>query len=300
MGKLLIAMGAALWGMIGVFVTNLNNAGFTAFEIVAIRAITASIFLVTYTIFKNRESLKIKVRDSKYFIGTGIISIVFFNWCMFTAIEETSMSIAAILLYTAPIFVAIMARILFKELFTKRKVLALIMTFSGCAFVIGVLPSTSESISLFGVLVGVGSGFFYALYSIFGKYALVKYNSLTISVYTFIFAAIAVVPFSGLWIDVGRFASLEVWLSILGLGLFSTMLAYMLYTAGLNMVESSQASLIATIEPVVAAISSFLIFNERLDAWQYLGIILVISAVIFVQSNSKTKKPHPTRSAGCS
>jgi drug/metabolite transporter (DMT)-like permease len=133
-------------------------------------------------VFKNRKALKIKASDSKYFIGTGIFSIVLFNWCLFHAIQETSISIASILLYTAPAFVTIFSRIFFKESLTPRKVLALVTTFIGCSFVIGILPNTNGSISLYGFILGLGSGLFYALYSIFGKFALEKYDSLTVTV----------------------------------------------------------------------------------------------------------------------
>ncbi len=286
MAGLFIAAGAALWGIIGLFVSNLYELGFTPLQVVAVRAIAASIFLITYTLLKNPSAFKIKVADSKYFIGTGIISIVFFNWCMFVAIEETSISVAAILLYTAPAFVTIFARFLFKEKLTVRKILALVVTIIGCAFVVGVFPNFSGTISLFGLIVGIGSGFFYALYSIFGKFALEKYDSLTVTVYTFLFAAVAVTPFSGIWSIGNLFADVKAWAYIGGLGFLSTMMAFILYTKGLQYIESSRASIIATIEPVVAAIIGFFVFQETLQMWQYVGIIMVLAAVMIVQETT--------------
>jgi drug/metabolite transporter (DMT)-like permease len=273
-----------------VFVTYLYELGFTPTQVVSVRTLSATIFLLFYVLFKNRKALKIKVKDSKYFIGTGIFSIVLFNWCLFNAIQETSISIATILLYTAPAFVTIFSRVLFKESLTTRKVLALVTTFIGCAFVIGILPNNDESISTYGFILGLGSGFFYALYSIFGKFALVKYDSLTVTVYTFVFAAIAITPFSGLWTKFYLFSNLEAWLYIIGLGLLSTMLAFLLYTKGLTAVESSRASIMATVEPVIASLIGFLIFQEKLSVWQYFGILLVILAVIIVQETTKKSK----------
>ncbi|WP_307847665.1 DMT family transporter [Metabacillus bambusae] len=287
-----MATGAALWGMIGIFVTYLYEIGFTPTQVVAIRAMSAMFFLLMFVLIKNPQSLKINISDSKYFIGTGIFSIVLFNWCLFHAIQETSISIASILLYTAPAFVTIFSRVLFKELLTPRKILSLITTLIGCSYVIGILPNSNESITLYRVMLGLGSGVFYALYSIFGKFALVKYDTLTVTVYTFIFAAAAVTPFSGLWTVLPLFRSLEVWLYILGLGFLSTMLAFTLYTKGLNFIVSSRASIIATIESVVATIVGILLFNEKLSFWQYFGILLVILAVFIVQETTKefTKK----------
>ena len=287
---LLIGAGASLWGIISLFVTSLYEMGFSPIQVVTIRALSVTLFLVLYIIFKNRQLLKVKAADSKYFIGTGIFSFVLFNWCMFSAIKETSISVATILLYTTPAFVTIFSRFIFKELLTTRKVLALLITFIGCSFVVGILPNTTESISLYGLILGLGSGLFYALYSIFGKFALIKYNSLTVTAYTFLFAAIAVTPFSGLWLVLPLFSDIKVWVYIIGLGFLSTMLPFIFYTKGLNTIESSQASIIATIEPVVASLVGFLIFHEKLNVWQYFGIFLVIAAVIIVQETSKKTK----------
>ncbi|KMY54520.1 transporter [Bacillus sp. FJAT-27231] len=285
-----IGIAASLWGIIGAFVTYLYELGFTPVQVVALRSLTAALFLVVYTFFKNRDLLKIKAADSKYFVGTGIISIVFFNWCLFSAIEETSISIASILLYTAPAFVVLFSRLLFKESLTVRKLSALLITFIGCSFVIGILPAMNETISFYGFILGLGSGLFYALYSIFGKFALKKYDSLTVTVFTFLFAAAAITPFSGVWQAGTLLLNMKAWVYIIGLGFFSTALPFILYTKGLSRVESSQASIIATIEPVVASLVGFLIFHEKLNVWQYLGIVLVIAAVIIVQESAKKRE----------
>ncbi|SFF55376.1 Threonine/homoserine efflux transporter RhtA [Halobacillus alkaliphilus] len=284
---ILIFIAATLWGVIGIFVTYLYKMGFTPFQVVAIRVSTAFLFLLIYTLAKDLRYLKIKPLDSRYFMGTGIISIVLFNWCLFSAMEETSISIAFVLLYTAPIFVTIFSKFFLNESFTLRKLAALCMTFTGCTLVIGLFPKMEGSISLYGLLLGLGAGLFYALYSILGKYALAKYNSLTVTVYTFLFASLAAVPFSQIW-KITHLLSNVTLLIVIGLGFLSTMLPFLLYTKGLENVESSRASIIATVEPVVASLTGYLIFNEKLDSWQYFGIVLVIASVIIVQDSSKS------------
>jgi drug/metabolite transporter (DMT)-like permease len=281
-----IILAAILWGIIGLFVTNLYKLGFSAMQIVAIRAITACLFLVTYALIKNRKLLLIKTSYIKYFVGTGIISFVLFNLCLFNAIKETSISIATILLYTAPAFVTLLSWIFFKEILTIRKISALSITSIGSALVVGVASSSDSEISLIGLALGVGSGFFYALYSIFGKYALVNSNSITVTIYTFVFASLAILPFIDFEI-LSLISSFEAWINVLGIGFFSTVLAFTLYTKGLETIESSRASIIATIEPVVASIISFIVFNEKLSTTQYIGIILVITAVLLVQESTK-------------
>ena len=285
-----ILSGAALWGIIGFFANHLYSLGFSSIQVVAVRNLTSALFLVIYLFIKDRRLLKIRIRDFKYFIGTGIISIALFNLCMFQTIQETSISIAAVLLYTAPAFVAVLSRVLFKETLTPLKITALFVTLAGCAFVVGLLPDFKGTISPQGLLLGLGSGFFYALYSIFGKYALKKYDTLTVTTYTFLFAAVAVTPFSGVTAMAPLLLNPQALLYIVGLSLFSTVLAFVLYTKGLTVVESSRASIIATIEPVVAAFTGFLVFGERLQLWQYFGIALVLASIILVQEVPRRKK----------
>ncbi len=283
-----VLLGASLWGTIGLFVDELAAAGFTALQIVSLRVICAAIMLTLFLALKNPKLLKIDLKDSISFIGTGIFSIVFFNWCYFTAIEEVSLSIAVILLYTGPAFVTILSWIFFKEPMTRRKIGALLLTLAGCALVIKVIPVSDQRISWFGFLVGLGSGFGYALYSIFGKHALKKYESLTVITYTFIFASAVMLPVSGIGIETNQLASSYTWALILGLGFFPTSLAYLLYTSGLSMIESSRASITATVEPVVATLIGVFVLNEILTTYQILGILLVLVAVVLIQFKKRS------------
>lgn len=286
---LMIIIGAALWGTIGVFVQGLYDLGFTPLEVVALRVIFAFLAIFLFVLWKDRPALKIKLRHLHYFIGTGILSIVFFNWAYFTAIQEMNLSIAAVLLYTGPAFVTIMSRIFFKEKFTKQKVIALFMTFIGCIFVIGLFPLNLGQISLFGVLVGIGSGFGYALYTIFSKFALKHYSSMTITVYTFLLASIALLPTTGLVPTANEWFTTEALLISLGLGIVPTVVAYLLYTKGLEKVESSKASIMTTVEPVVAALIGVLVFKDVLSFWQVGGMIFIISAVLLINMGTEEK-----------
>ena len=278
-----VFLGAALWGIIGLFFEELSQAGFSALQIVTLRVVCATAMLVCFLTVINPQLLKIDLTDSMSFIGTGIFSTVFFNWAYFTAIEEVSLSVAVILLYTGPAFVVILSRIFFKEPITSRKIGALVLTLLGCLLVVKVFPSGVEHISWYGILVGLGSGFGYALYSIFGKHALKKYHPLTVITYTFVFASAVMVPASGITISTANLQSAHVWMNILGLGFFPTALAYYLYTMGLSMVESGRASIAATVEPLVATLLGVFVFNDVLTAFQIVGMLLVLAAVVLIQ-----------------
>jgi len=280
---ILVLIGAVLWGILGVFVHGLYVAGFSPVQVVAIRVTVGANLLALYLLITNRQLLKINYKDIHYFIGTGILSIAFFNWCYFTAIKEISLSIAAILLYTAPAFVLILARIIFKEPLSKNKLIALFLAIIGVAQVVGFFPFMQLFIPLDSLWLGLGSGLGYGLYSIFGKIASKKYNSLTVTTYTFILASLFMLPFSKIGISLELFYDFKTILLAVALGLFPTVLAYILYTKGLANLESGPASIVATVEPVIAVLVGVLFFNEELSLWQFMGFGFILAAIIIVR-----------------
>jgi len=283
-----IMTGAALWGTIGWFVKHLNAYGFTPMEVVTLRVVTAAIVLSTYMIFAARQELKLKqFTDIKYFIGTGVFSIIFFNYCMFTAIELSTIPIATALLYTAPGFVLILSFLLFKEKLTSLKILSLFVTLIGAAFVAGVIPLQLEQLQWKAILFGLGSGFGYALYSIFSKFALQKYSSLSITTYTFICAAFTLIFFFPFQEKGQLLMDPTILFLAFGLGIIPTALAYIIYTYGLHHTAASTASILSTIEPVVATMIGVFLFSEAFSLIQFICMACIIGAVIIIQIDAK-------------
>lgn len=286
----LIITAGVLWGLMGLFVRNLDSFGVTSMQIVALRAVFTALMMACVTLVYDRKLFKIKPKDLWCFFGTGICSIVFFNFCYFRTITLTSLSAAAVLLYTAPIMVMIMSVFLFKEKLTATKIIAAAVAFSGCALVTGAADG-SLALNAAGVLTGLGSAFGYALYTIFGEYALKRgYNSITITLYTFIFASVGVLPFANVP-DLAEKISVNP--QIIGWGavlaLIVTVLPYLVYTLGLRTVEPGKASVMATVEPVVATLVGVIIFSEPLSASGVIGIILVAASLAMLNINKKEK-----------
>lgn len=277
----LIAAGAALWGIIGAFSVLLSEAGFSSVQITASRCVVAAVSLVLYLLVTDPSKLKIHPKDIILFIGTGVGSIIFFNICYFTAIKETSLSLAAVLLYTAPCFVIIMSAVFFKEKITPVKVAALVLSFGGCMLTTGVLGGTKAS--LIGILYGIGSGFGYSLYSIIGSIALKKYHTLTATAYTFICAAAAIVPFC----ETGEIISImsqnhSALIPFLLIGTVSTLAPYLLYTKGLENTQPGKASIIAFVEPLVATLVGIFIFGENPTFQSVSGVVLIFVSITLI------------------
>ena len=285
----LIILSGILLGTMGLFVRRLNAMGLDSMEIVELRCVFATLILFPVVFFKDRKLLKLKSRNLPSLAASGICSILFFYFCYFSTISLMDLSTAAILLYTAPIFVMLMSLALFGEKLTKRKVISLILAFGGCCLVSGI-TSSQATISLAGILLGLGSGFGYALYSIFSRYSLNQgLSSMTITLYTFCFAAIggAFLADFSLLIQVFSENGLSFFLFAVFFTLVTTVLPYLLYTAGLSHVENGAASVMASIEPVVATVLGFLVFSEKPTFSAFLGILLVLGALAVLNLEKK-------------
>ena len=105
---LYIITAAVCWGLIGLFVKTLAAQGFSSMQIVALRSLAAAICVTLPLLRSGSAALRIRLRDLWLFVGTGICSLVFFNYCYFNAMQQTSLAVAALLLYTAPVFVMLM------------------------------------------------------------------------------------------------------------------------------------------------------------------------------------------------
>ena len=277
-----ILLAAALWGIIGLWNRTLMAAGLSPTGIVTVRNFGGMALLAVVFAIRDRSVFRVKREHLKYFFGTGIVSVLLFTVCYFSCQRICSLAVASILLYTAPSFVVVLSAILWKEPVTKKKLLALLLTIVGCACVCGVF-SGGLTVTAAGILLGLGAGFFYALYSIFGRYALAHYDSITVTVWTFLFAG----PASLLMLRPEElritFSAPLSWLMAAGLVVFSTVLPYSFYTKGLSRVESGKASIMASLEPVVAALAGVLMFGEPMTAMTAVGIVLVLSGVVILR-----------------
>lgn len=278
-----ILAAAALWGIIGLWNRRLMAAGLSPLSIVLVRNFGGMILLVLFFLFRDRSVFRVERRHLKYFFGTGVVSVLLFTVCYFSCQKLCSLAAASVLLYTAPSFVVLLSAVLWKEPVTRKKLLALFLTLAGCACVCGVF-SGGLSVTLPGVLLGLGSGFFYALYSVFGRYALAHYPPLTVTVWTFLFAG----PASLVLLRPAELAAVfapspELALTALALAVFSTAAPYILYTWGLARTEPGRASILASLEPVVASLTGVLAFGEPMGPLTALGILCVLAGVYILR-----------------
>ena len=285
-GPALIILAGCFWGSMGIFVRKLTGYGFSPIQIVTLRITVAALVFCLVLLARDRSGFRIALRDLPLFLGLGFGSILFFTVCYFSAITMMPLSTAAILLYTSPIWIMLMSALFFRERLNRVKLLALALAFAGCVLVSGI---SGEGLTLTGLLLGLGSGLGYGLYSILGTVALRKYSPYTVTTYTFLFAA------AGAWLVCGpadmvsRFSAAD---NVPGLllfcvltGLVTAVVPFLAYTLGLRTVEAGRAGILATVEPLVAALVGILVFSEPLTLLSGLGIVLILTAVVLLNRN---------------
>ena len=284
---LLILLAGALWGTMGIFVRRFYSFGFDAMQVASMRLTAGAVIFIIALALRGGKGFKIAVRDIPLFLGLGLGSVLFFTVCYFKSIEMLPLSIAAILLYTSPIWVTLMSVLFFKERLTLRRVAALVLAFGGCVLVSGL---GGGGLTPLGLLIGLCSGIGYGLYSILGSVALRKYEPLTVTTNAFLFSAadswFICRPAEMLSIA-SSLLPLSFALDVLSIAVVTAVAPYLLYTLGLKNTPASKAAIMATVEPLVATVLGIVVFSEPLTPAAAAGIILILAAIVLLNAHGK-------------
>lgn len=275
-GYLLVALAAVLWALLGVFSKRLLDAGVGATEIAFYRAALGGLLFVAHAAFTGQLRLQ-RRSDLWAFIGFALVGVTLFFSALNMAIDAGGVSLAFILLYTAPAFVAILAAIFLGERLGLVNV-ALIATAILGVFLVARSGGGGIEVGAAAIIWGLVAGLSYSSYYLFGKWVLRRYRPAAIYAIVLPVGAVGLLPFVPF--DAVRLATPTMWLDIALMAALSTYLAYLVYYLGLRKVEASRAVLVATIEPVVAAVLAAALFGERLGTWGIIGALLVLVAAV--------------------
>ena len=275
-GDILIIIAGLFWGSMGIFVRHLNDLGFTSIQVACLRLTTAGLIFALVLLIKDRKGFKINAKDIPLFLALAAIRLM-------------TMSTAAILLYTSPIWVMILAIIFLKEKFSVQKLIALVLAFAGCVLVSGF----GGKVTVVGILVGLGSGLGYGLYSIFGTFALKKYSPYTVTCYTFLIAGFGSIFVANPPDLIAKISAVDNKLSLFGFVLLTAVVTavipFLLYTLGLNKTTAGRAAVLATVEPAAATLFGFFVMGEKVGLIAVIGILLVFAAIVVLSVKSTSK-----------
>ena len=236
--------------------------------------------------------LHVERRHIFYLAGYGLV-LALFNTLWTFSVALNGAAVATVLCYCSVAFTALLGWWLLKERLDGVKLLAIVLSLSGCALVSGVFAQAAWRVSVIGVIVGMFAGLSYAAYSLMGRSAAQRgLNPWTTLCYTFGFATLFLLGFNLLpeTVAPGGAASLAdfFWLgkAVAGWGILfllsagPTLAGFGLYNVSLGYLPSSVVNLIATSEPVFTAISAYVFLGELLNGTQITGSLLILSGVV--------------------
>lgn len=287
-GYTLVLLAAALWGTMGVFYKVLiEGYEMTPLAVASMRSLWGGLILCAAIVVVKRTLLRIHRRDLPLLIAYGVVGVAGFFVAYAYAVALTGVAVAAVLLYTAPAWVGLIAWRWLGESMHTRVVVALLMTLAGSVLVAGLYDLASLRVNALGILAGLGAGLGYALWSVFNKMAVQRYSAWTVQTYGLLIGAatlLLVVPTAQRATpDTLRAA----WPWLLAMALGPTLGGALSYSLGVRWIPVSIASIVATLEPVIAMGLAFVLFDERLTVPQLVGSGLIIGAVVLLRPGDR-------------
>lgn len=288
-----IVLAGVLWGTSGIFVHFLAPLGFTSLQMTTARGLVSFLCVAVYVLIKDPSLLR--VRPSELLLYTGIGLGLFFCCSLYyTSMQMTSVSTAVILLYASPVYVMIVSVLFLGEKLTRIKFGALIGITVGCCLVSGIIGGLK--FDLLGIVAGFFSGVAYAAYNIFTKLsASRKCNTVSTLFYSFLVMVILALSVSHpvqMLHTIAEQPAVSLPL-LIGLGILTFILPYLLYTLSLKELPAGVASALSIIEPMSATIFSVVLFHEKTDIFSFIGIVLIlVSVFLLARGENKADESH--------
>ena len=278
------------FGSAGIFVRELSE-NMNSTSIISSRILIAILLLGLWIAVRYPMNFRIKLKDSWIFVGAGVLGTLGLNLCYNFSINELSLSLAAVLIALAPIFVMVFAFFMFHEAITAKKVISIILALVGCVLTSGILENNaSMHWSWIGILVGSASAGFYALYSIFSKVGMKKsYPALTITFYSMLAIAVVLLPFTQ-WDNMEHYIAANPLRNTLFMVMHSLCTAvcpYAFYTVALDHMEAGKASILCSCEPVAAMVFGLFFFEEIPTVLSVTGLMIVLLALAMLVLSDK-------------
>ena len=281
----LVVLAAAFWATLGLFYnTIIDRYGLPPLTVVFFRGAVSSLVLFAILLPRHRSEVTLARRDWAFFLLFGLVGVAAFYAVYVYAIHLTGLAMAAVLMYTAPAWVALIAWRFMGESFTRVKGLALALTFSGTVLVARLFEPGQLQLNGLGILCGLGAGIGYALYSVGNRLALDRgYSPWAVVAWANGLGALFLLPLQAPDVLLRAVTTPPAFAWLVVLGIVPTLGGAGCYVLGLRHLPVSVASVIATLEPVFAALMGYVFLHEVLTPPQLAGGALILAAVLLLR-----------------
>jgi drug/metabolite transporter (DMT)-like permease len=295
LGYAMVATAATLFAVNGSVSKVVLDSGLSSLELAQIRATCAALGLLAFLVVFARARLRVGRRELLFLVAFGVVGVAMVQWLYFVAIHNLPVGVALLIEFTAPLFVALFARFVYREHIRRRIWVAVILCIAGLAIVVEVWAGIA--FSTVGVTAAVGGAFGLTAYLLMAERERRHRDPVSLSFYGFFFAAALWAVVQPVWEfpwDVladtvslqGNFSehSAPVWLLVGFVVVIGTMVTFSLLTGALRHISATRASIVATLEPVLATVVAWLWLEETFGPTQLIGGAVVLGGIFLAQS----------------
>lgn len=284
---LLPVISGICWGTAGIFVRNLDEAGLDNITLNFSKFTVATLLMGLIMLAFDRKAFKIDIRDLPLLAGVGVFGALFLNYAYTEAVIRTSLSLAAVLLCLAPVFVLIFGAILFGEKMTRTKLICISMAIFGSILLSGLLDDGGTlPWDTIGFLFGLSSAMANASYTILSKMATNKgYSSKTIYFYSYILILAFMIPFVDFGAIADYFVSQPIGapMNLFGFVVWTSLLPCVIYTVAVRHADAGKVATLASgAEPVSSMLTGIWMYHEIPSVLGFGGMFLTVAALVLL------------------
>ena len=245
---------------------------------------------------RGGQGIRLPARDLVQCLVLGMLGVAASNYFYYVAIQRTSVAIAIILQYTAPVWVLLYVVARGRQRLALQKVAAVAVAITGIALAIGMVGGkTALRLDSYGLVAGLLASFSFAFYNIGGHRILARYDRWRVLVWVLFSAAVFWLVVNPPWRIAAIHYTLPQWTFLFVFSMISVLGAFSLYFLGLQHLEPSRAIIASCLEPVFCILLAAAFLSEGVRPVQTLGIVLVLAAIVIVQMPAReragTEKP---------
>ena len=283
--RLMLIVSMTIFGTLAIFVRNISvSSGELALYRAVLAAVLIGLFLL---ITKQKIPFKNIKREAPLLLLSGMAMGI--NWILlFEAYKHTTVSVATLSYYFAPVIVTIVCPILFKERLTAKQIVCFVMSTFGLVLITGI-GEVGKGTDFLGILFGLGAACFYATVVLLNKF-IKNVEGIHRTFLQFLSAILILIPYvlmtSGITMDsLGGIG----WVNLLIVGLIHTGVTYCLYFSSLKELPGQKAAILSYIDPLVAVLISVTVLGEKMTVSQALGGILILGFTLWNEISPKRK-----------
>ena len=232
------------------------------------------------------QRIKLPTPDLIQCLVLGMLGVAASNYFYYVAIQRTSVAIAIVLQYTAPVWVLLYVVARGQQKLSLQKVAAVLVALAGISLTIGIVGTSSGSslrLDRWGLIAAMLASFSFAFYNVGGHRILARYDRWRVLTWTLASAAIFWLIVNPPWKILATHYTIAQWTFLFVFSMISVLGSFSLYFLGLQHLEPTRAIIASCLEPVFSILLAAVFLAEGVRPIQTLGIVLVLSAIVIVQ-----------------